>query len=689
MVLSNINQQVNYIEKKTIDPEDIGHESWFYEVEILDVPIVIVLGKQKYTFSSKDIIYYPIYIVEDDTIKAQIGVFESFIKNTINLVDNEGGIDISKMGEPLIYSFVTKKFLLKTNSNPKKYLDNDNDESKKMEQHEHEETAVIEIDSSDDEMDVMKIKVAKNKISEEKQKTDKIIEKGIFTIEPNFKHPPLLIEETESDSDKIKMDYKESSTNNWLQKFLKNNHYDILENEGQGDCFFAVLRDAFKEIGQKTTVDKLRTLLASQLTDSVYQEQRVLYDNFETEKNEYEKKLKDLKNTNQILKNRAKKIADNTTDMEKYKDNMDQLKETLHLQSEYVGFMKNIHSMEDFRNYITTSQFWADAWSISTLETLLKIKVIILSEESYKEKEFDNILNCGEVNEAQQMTESAFEPNHYIIAAYNGTHYRLVSYKKRGILTFHELPYDIKILIVNKCLEKNAGIFYLIQDFRNFKTKLGLDPDEGNPREEEEDENEEAMTLSHLFNKSVVFVYNSKSLDAKPGKGSNEIIPKNSVGDFMTLSKNKHWRRKLDDLWSDSPFSLDKMRWVSVEHYIQGAKFKKGFPDFYSQFSVDNPSELSKDSELARKVGYLSKAKNKDMRPKGLKIDPDYSLGRNKVEREAALRAKFTENEDLKELLLATQDAFLKKSIRRKPAEADYPLMKIRGELKHAKMNGV
>ena len=89
MVLSNINQQVNYIEKKTIDPEDIGHESWFYEVEILDVPIVIVLGKQKYTFSSKDIIYYPIYIVEDDTIKAQIGVFESFIKNTIKWIMKE------------------------------------------------------------------------------------------------------------------------------------------------------------------------------------------------------------------------------------------------------------------------------------------------------------------------------------------------------------------------------------------------------------------------------------------------------------------------------------------------------------------------------------------------------------------------------------------------------------------------
>ena len=39
------------------------------------------------------------------------------------------------------------------------------------------------------------------------------------------------------------------------------------------------------------------------------------------------------------------------------------------------------------------------------------------------------------------------------------------------------------------------------------------------------------------------------------------------------------------------------------------------------------------------------------------------------------------ENEDLKQLLLATRNALLKKSARRKPAEPDYLLMKIRGEL--------
>ena len=509
MVSTKINSNVNYIEKKTIDSEDTGHESCFYSLEILDVPILIVLGKQKYTYSSKNVIYYPIYVVDDnERIRAQIGVFESSLKNVINLVDRDGDIDLDKMGEPLIYSFVTKEFLLKTKTNPKKYLD-ELDLEKEPDYGKKEELDVEKQDSSDDELDVLSIKVAKNKISEEKQKTDRIIEKGIFSVEENVRLPKMLEEETKHDSDRIKIEYKESSVNNWIQKFLRNNHYDILENEGQGDCFFAAIRDAFKQIGQKTTVEKMRTLLAAQITDSVYQEHRVLYDNFETEKKEIEKSLKELKNTNQILKKRSKdmnpsEIEKNVLEIkEKYREQMAEYKNTKSLQEEYVGYMKNIHSLEEFRHYITTSQFWADAWAISTLESLLKIKVVILSEESYKEKEFDNVLNCGEVNKRTESAESTFEPNYYIILAYNGSHYRLITYYKKGILTFKELPYDIKILIVNKCLEKNAGIFYLIQDFRNFKTLLGVDPDEGNPREDSSSEGFQNQVISKPKNGMV------------------------------------------------------------------------------------------------------------------------------------------------------------------------------------------
>ena len=726
MVSSRINSNVNYIEKKTIDPEDIGYDSCYYAIEFFETQILIVLGKQKYTYSNKDIIYYPIYIVADEKIKAQIGVFESSLKNTLNLVDEDGDIDIEKLGEPLFYSFVNKQFILKTNTNPKKYLDEEDihfitnssvcdsrvsrigsvcdstsptkGEKEKLGEKEKEEEIKgdkeKEGEEYDDELDVMRIKVTKEKVSEEKQKTDQIIEKGIFTIDKEFKQPPLLTEETESDSDEIKIKYKESSSNNWIEKFLRNDNYGIIDNEGQGDCFFAVIRDAFNHIGQKTSVSKLRALLASQLTDSIYQENRKLYDNFEIEKQDIKKKLIELKNTNEIYSKRINKIKDKN-EVEKmildikeikevYKKKAVELKETIRLQEDYIGFMKDINTMEKYRNYITTSHFWADSWAISTLETLLKIKVIILSEESYKERSFDSVLNCGEINKSliidnEYSNMKSFDPNFYIITTYNGSHYKLVTYKKKHIFTFKEIPYDIKILIVNKCLEKNSGMYYLIQDFRDFKTRLGLDPDEGNPEKAEDEYDEDENT--YLYNKSVVFVIQPKSMDAKPGKGSGEVIDKERYNEFVILSKNKNWRRKIDDMWTEAPFTIDNKRWLSVEHYLQGSKFKNGFPDFYSQFSIDNPSELSKNSEIAKLVGDFTKSKYKDLRPKNVKIDVDYNLGREPIERETALRAKFEENEDLKQILKSTKDALIKRSIRRKPAEPDILLMKIRNEL--------
>jgi predicted NAD-dependent protein-ADP-ribosyltransferase YbiA (DUF1768 family) len=513
-------------------------------------------------------------------------------------------------------------------------------------------------------------------------------------VDKQFRPPALLKEETETEADAMKLEYRESSKNNWVEKFMKNNHYGIVEVESQGDCFFAVLREAFAQIGQKTTVDKLRALLASKLTDDVYSENRKLYDGFESQKKELKTALKDLKDTNAVYAKRIKSTTDRSERTaileetkqikEMYSSKMAELKDTEQLQMDYVGFMKNIETMEQYRSYILTSSFWADSWAISTLEIALKVKIIILSEEAYKNKAFDNVLNCGEINKTlvkdNYSSYRDFEPNYYILATYSGDHYRLITYKKKNILTFDEIPYDIKILIVNKCLEKNSGMYYLIQDFRNFKTRLGLDPDEGKP-DDEDDADDDINT--HLYNKDVVFVFHSKSLDSsKPGKAVGEEMDKDKRNEFTILSKIPTWRRKLDDSWNEAPFTVDGLRWASVEHYIQGAKFKKGFPDFYSQFSLDTPSDLSTDPELAKMVGDVSKTKHKDLRPNKVKIDVDYNLGRDELERETAVEAKFTQNEDLKQLLVATKKAYLKKYIRRKPAIPDIILMKVRERLR-------
>ncbi len=704
MVSSKIDTSINYPEIKALDPEDKGHASSLYIIEVLDTEIIIVLGKPKYTFSNKGIIYYPIYIVSDEKIKSQIGVYEHKISNTISLLDEDGDVDIEKLDKPLIYSFVTKKYLEKSNTNPGEYMSKELKVEAEKNEKKFEEMISKKNESKEetDEEDVMKLKVNREKISEQKTEENKVLEKGIFTVNSNFKPPAQLEEETEEIADKIKHEYKESSSNNWIQKFMKNEHYKIHEVESQGDCFFAVLREAFSNIGHNTSVLKLRTLLSSKITDEIYQERKDLYNQFETSKIEIKKELKDYKQANMEFIKRMKTVSDKQEKekiieetkkiKEAYDTKMMELKELDKLQSDYIGYMKNVDSYEKFKEYILTSSYWADEWAISTLEYLLNIKVIILSEEAYKEKAYDNILNCGEISKELQHANSAtsrkFDPEHYIITTYSGNHYRLVSYKNKSIFTFGEVPYDIKILIVNKCLEKNSGIYYLIQDFRNFKTRFGIDADEGNPEMEDEESDGEgnvsvdSSSKSAYYNKSTVFTFHGKALGTpKPGKGSNEKIDKERVNEFVGLSKIKDWRRKLDDTWGETQFTIDGKKWASVVHYMEGSKYRKGFPEFYDKFSLDTPSEISKDVEIAKQVGDIRKAKYKEMRPQGIKMDADYNLGRKETERELALKAKFTQNEDLKQLLKMTKDALLQIYNRRSPPTKDHLLMKIRSEL--------
>ena len=43
---------------------------------------------------------------------------------------------------------------------------------------------------------------------------------------------------------------EEDPTHNWVNKYMQSSKYEILDNEGGGDCFFAVLRDALKTAGK-------------------------------------------------------------------------------------------------------------------------------------------------------------------------------------------------------------------------------------------------------------------------------------------------------------------------------------------------------------------------------------------------------------------------------------------------------
>jgi hypothetical protein len=392
-----------------------------------------------------------------------------------------------------------------------------------------------------------------------------------------------------------------------------------------------------------------------------------------TELKKRHERSKNKEETNQIVLE-GKKLVErhNALKLEKedIKEMMDEFK-----------FMEGIDTFEKFKEFILTSNYWADTWAVSTLEKVLNIKIIILSKESYDADDLDSVLKCGQLNDDALEKQGKFMPDYYIMTSYSGNHYELISYKKKRILKFSEIPYDIKSLVVNKCMERNAGPYYLIQDFRNLKSKLGLSPDEGSPVEEEEESND-----YDLYDSDIVFEFHSKS-DSKPkaGKGSGEKIPESKMMEFNVLNKDKlcaNWRRKLDDSWI-TPFTVEGHSWASVDHYVLGSQFKKGFPDFYSQFSLDSLSEISKDVALAKAAGgKTGKLKDKVLRPKHVRVDSDfYEVGlnpRNEIERNKALTAKFSQNLDLKKVLMETKNAKLVKFIRSSPPSIDIMLMNLR-----------
>jgi predicted NAD-dependent protein-ADP-ribosyltransferase YbiA (DUF1768 family) len=246
------------------------------------------------------------------------------------------------------------------------------------------------------------------------------------------------------------------------------------------------------------------------------------------------------------------------------------------------------------------------------------------------------------------------------------------------IFKFGEIPYDIKKMIADKCLETNAGPFALIPDFKKFKAGLK----KAVIREADYEDLSESK-LRGLYNDDTILLFYSKSNGKPlPGKGAGEKIPNERLKEFTELATIPEWRKKLSNFWVE-PFTLDNHKWASVEHYYQASKFKKTAPDFYLSFSLDSGTDLSKDAAMAKGAGgKTGKFNGKLIRPSEVKVDPDFFGTRHKKEMYAAQYAKFTQNEDLKKLLLATNDAKLTHHSRGSPPIVFDDLMQIRDKLR-------
>ena len=701
MVKSKIHPtKINYNENKQLDKEDVKHCSSRYETNNFTVPIEIALGKEKHTYSAHNIIYFSVYLIVENMIKDRIGIVEIDSNRFIDSLDEDGDFILDNGN--LIF-FVDDDYIIGMMKDVTLSEITDSDESSSEDEDSSDEEDLEPIQIKDDVLlgdvetldnydteDVLAVDIPEEKRSNVTEKTEKELENGLFEIMDPLPSIETLTEENKEMSEQIKRDYKPSSKQLWIQKYMKNTNYNIIDNEGSGDCFFAVIRDAYQHIGKKTTVEKLRALLSSEANEEIFKQYRMLYNGFNSQYEEMEDEMKKLKKSAQILKSRSKSsiTRDQSKDLldeankviDQYKQKSEDKKEIKQLMEEFE-YMKDIKTLDEFKDFIKTRHYWADTWAVSTLERLLNVKVIIMSEAAYTDGDLDSVLSCGQLNDDELEKQGGFKPDYYIIAAYTGSHYTLIDYKEKRILKFSEIPYDIKALIINKCMERNAGPYYMIQDMRNFKTKIGLDANEGKPVDDEDDYNN-----MDLYDKDVLFMYyNNSSSKPYPGKGSGEKIQEVNIMDFNKLHKLKNWRKKLDDSWI-APFTLDGHRWNSAEHYYLGSQFKKGFPDFYLKFSLDSDTEISKDLSLARIAGgKTGKTKDNVLREKKIVIDSDfYEVGvnpRHREERFNAIDAKFKQNLDLQQILKETKRAKLTHFIRGREPEVDILLMKIRREI--------
>jgi len=688
MVLSKISTNVSYPELKGVDTIDLNKEvNSLYQLEIKDVDVIIAVGNAKNTFEEKNITYFPVYLVKKNNKVVQIGLYEIEASNYMSYLDDSNNLDVEKLDEPLIYKFVTMDFLENLRMIPDTPLIRregiDKEEGEIVESEEN-----IEENENDEDNEGKKqpgiIDIETYEIPKERE--------DIFILTKGVPIPPSLQEESYKKDKDIREKYKENLSDNWIQKYFENNYYSITDNEGGGDCLFATIRDAFSSIAQQTSVNKLRKKLSDEANETIFMNYKDHFDMYNQSILEETNKIKELsisytklneQFTNTLDRNQKLYISEEAKKVKSEHDRkVEEKKITAQILNDFK-FMKGIDSLDKFKKKIRTCQFWAETWAISTLERILNIKFIILSHEAYKSGDKKNVLLCGQLNDEYLENKGVFMPEYYIIVDYTGSHYKLVGYKKKMIFKFKEIPYYMKKKIVDKCLEKNAGPFALIPDFQKFKSALQVQKRVTPEIETNDDELSEAK-LRGFYDDNIVFSFYSNSFGKPlPGKGSGEKIPNDKLKDFVEVANIPDWRKKLDNAWVQE-FTLDNHKWASVEHFYEASKFKKMHPDFYLSFSLDSGTDLSKNPEMAKSAGSKSgKYKGELLRPKEVTIDPDFYGKRNKKELYNAQYAKFTQNEELKKLLLATRDAKLTYNRKGSQPIVYDDLMMIRNKIKN------
>ena len=406
MVVSKIDTSITYSELFDIAKQDKGKQHELYQIEVKNVEIIIAIGSTQKTLELNNIIFFPIYLVDKNKKCYQIGVFEIYFNDYATMYNDNGELVVENLDDPLIYSFIDSKWL-----------------------HEHRlepDLRMNDYDKDTDGDDFSQNQELSYRISKTKSFAIPKERENLFILAENTpNHISVLEEETFNEAQNIRQKYHVKDGDNWMQQYMKNPHYSIEDVESNGDCFFATIRQAFASIGQITTVEQLRTRLTQEIDENLLEHYKELFNSIDTEWKLNKSKLSEIKTNFEELKQLKKNTINSDeqislgSQIDKLKQQAEVYKNELKMSGDLIKeykFMKGVKTIEQMKRKILQSDYWADNWSITTMEGALNIKLILMSSQEYYENKGSSlVINCGQLNKKFLNDNQNYNPEFYLI----------------------------------------------------------------------------------------------------------------------------------------------------------------------------------------------------------------------------------------------------------------------------------
>lgn len=173
----------------------------------------------------------------------------------------------------------------------------------------------------------------------------------------------------------------------------------------------------------------------------------------------------------------------------------------------------------------------------------------------------------------------------------------------------------------------------------------------------------------------ATLMFFSRSADAAPGLGADETIHPDDIIAYAPLHNIPRWRQSLSN-FGPCRFVQDGLTWNSAENYFHAQKYRRSHPDYFRKFAIESGDALATAAGAAVKKAGRAVV----MGPEEITV---WNGGKSTVVNFVAQLAKFRQNADMRNILLATRNAVLKhRATFRSPLSTEHNLMLIREVMK-------